>query len=44
MYGKTAMTCFKYHVFLYGSEATHLFECYNLLIESMDTLKRYFFS
>jgi hypothetical protein len=25
MYGKPAMTCFKYQVFLYGSEAiTHL--------------------
>jgi hypothetical protein len=38
------MTCFKYQVYLYGSEAIHKFECYTLLIESMDTLERYLFS
>jgi hypothetical protein len=31
MYGKAAMTCFRYQVYLYGLEAiTPLFECYTL--------------
>jgi hypothetical protein len=30
MYGKPAMTCFKYQVYLYGSEAITLFERYTL--------------
>jgi hypothetical protein len=30
MYGKPAITCFKYQVFLYGSEAINIFECYTL--------------
>jgi hypothetical protein len=31
MYGKLAITCFKYQVYLYGSEAiTYVFECFPL--------------
>jgi hypothetical protein len=30
MYGKPAMACFKYQVYLYVSEAHHIFECFTL--------------
>jgi hypothetical protein len=30
MYGNPAMTCYKYQVCLYGSEAITYFECYTL--------------
>jgi hypothetical protein len=30
MYGKLAVTCFKYQVYLYGSRSHHIFDCFPL--------------